>query len=202
MPSAIIHASVAKKINKVLKLDEELFILGNIAPDCWRNGKNFGSRALSHFLPDNAVDEDYHLFYNKYKNNLNDPFVIGYLIHLMTDFYWRHNVTVNEARLPLVDNFDIGNYERKKFINAEHSILDEVAKYYNLSKILIPNYKNHVVEEIDLTGLDDTVYYINNAYFNYVHYDSSVYDYDKLISCIDNLSLFLLNELSRLNIGI
>lgn len=198
MPSAIIHASVAKKINKVLKLDEDLFILGNIAPDCWRNGKNFGSRSLSHFLQNNTIDEDYHLFYNKYKNNMDDPFVIGYLIHLMTDFYWRHNVTVNDARLPLVDNFDIANYERKKFIHDEHSTLGDVAKYYNLSKILIPDYRFYEVEEIDLTGLPDTVLYINNTYFSYEYYDSNVYDYEKIINCIDNLSEFLLNELNKL----
>ena len=198
MPSAIIHASVAKKINKVLKLDEELFILGNIAPDCWRNGKNFGSRALSHFLPDNAVDEDYHLFYNKYKNNLNDPFVIGYLVHLMTDFYWRHNVTVNDVRLPLVDDFNINNYERKNFVRAEHFTLGEVAKYYNLSEIVIPDYKFYVVEEIDLTGLADTVYYINNAYFNCEYHNYNVFDYDKIIKCIEDLSEFLLKELNKL----
>ena len=42
MPSFIIHASVAKEYNKKHKLDDLLFIVGSIAPDCWRNSKLFG----------------------------------------------------------------------------------------------------------------------------------------------------------------
>lgn len=87
MASSIIHIAVAKEINKVLKRDESKLLLGSVAPDL---SKLIGETKLySHFLEkvgNNVPNME--RFLEEYKNNLNDDFVLGYFIHLYTDYFW------------------------------------------------------------------------------------------------------------------
>lgn len=85
MASAIMHICVAKKVNEYLNMDEKMLYLGTIAPDI---SKQIGeSKNKSHFLKDEDIP-DINMFYNKYKDYLNNPFEMGYYIHLLTDYYW------------------------------------------------------------------------------------------------------------------
>lgn len=87
MASSVIHMVVANEINKVLKRDNDKLLIGAIAPDL---SKQIGQTKIeSHFL-DNDYDEIPNLdrFLDKYKNNLSDDFVLGYFIHLYTDYLW------------------------------------------------------------------------------------------------------------------
>ena len=209
MPSAIIHAGVAKEINKILKLDDKLFILGNIAPDCWRNSKNVCNRNLSHFLTSPESGENYKQFYYKYKNNLSDPFVLGYLIHLMTDSYWRvlerkeFRDLLIKSRLPInesiVSNIPVEKRNRDNFYFHEHAVLGEVAKFYDLSFCHVDNNFDSVIEEIDLTVLNDTIDYINSAYFNLEAVDNNIYDFNEILKDIKVITGFVLNELEELS---
>ena len=87
MASAMIHIAVANEINKVLKMDQRKLLIGSIAPDM---GKLIGrDKSITHFVDDDSPDiPNMDLFLKKYKNNLNDPFVLGYYIHLYTDYLW------------------------------------------------------------------------------------------------------------------
>lgn len=85
MASAIMHICVAKKVNEYLNMDKKMLYLGTIAPDI---SKQIGeSKNKSHFLKDEDIP-DVNMFYNKYKDYLNNPFEMGYYIHLLTDYYW------------------------------------------------------------------------------------------------------------------
>lgn len=87
MASSVIHMVVANEINKVLKRDNDKLLIGAIAPDL---SKQIGQTKIeSHFL-DNDYDEIPNLdrFLDKYKDNLSDDFVLGYFIHLYTDYLW------------------------------------------------------------------------------------------------------------------
>ena len=85
MASAIIHIAVAKKINEQLKMNEKELFLGTIAPDI---SKHIGQdRKISHFLDENRIP-NLNLFLKKYNNSLNIPFIMGYYIHLFTDYLW------------------------------------------------------------------------------------------------------------------
>ena len=87
MASSVIHICVAKEINKVIKRDSKKLIIGTIAPDI---SKLLGEdKYESHFLErrDNPIP-DLEKFLSKYKNNLNDDFVMGYYIHLYVDYIW------------------------------------------------------------------------------------------------------------------
>jgi hypothetical protein len=89
MASAIIHMCVAKKVNSYLQMDERMLTLGAIAPDI---SKQIGRDKIeSHFL--NKEDAETGIpncdrFVKKYRSELNKPFEMGYLIHLLTDKYW------------------------------------------------------------------------------------------------------------------
>ena len=85
MASAIIHIAIAKKLNEQLKMNEKELFLGTIAPDI---SKHIGQdRKISHFLDENRIP-NLNLFLKKYNNSLNIPFIMGYYIHLFTDYLW------------------------------------------------------------------------------------------------------------------
>lgn len=85
MASIVIHMAVAKKINDVLKRDYDKVLYGSIAPDI---SQCLGEpRKYSHFLNDDGLP-DMNRFLEKYGNKLDDDFVLGYFIHLYTDYFW------------------------------------------------------------------------------------------------------------------
>lgn len=88
MASAIIHLCVAKEVNKYLNMDEKELLLGSIAPDI---SKQIGeTKEISHFLDHTNEDDIPNIdrFLAKYQKDLNNPFDMGYFIHLLTDKYW------------------------------------------------------------------------------------------------------------------
>ena len=87
MASAIIHMAVANQINKIINKDNNKILIGSIAPDI---SKHLGeTKYYTHFLDDVENDvPNIDKFLNKYKDKLDDDFVIGYYIHLYTDYLW------------------------------------------------------------------------------------------------------------------
>ena len=87
MASTVIHMAVASEINKKLKRDNKKFLIGSIAPDI---SKQIGeTKRLSHFLDDDDTNiPNIERFLYKYKNKLTDDFVMGYFVHLYTDYLW------------------------------------------------------------------------------------------------------------------
>lgn len=87
MASSLIHLAVANEVNKKLNRDSRKLLIGSIAPDI---SKLVGeSRKKSHFLGDDGNSIP-HLdwFLVKYKDRLDDDFLMGYYIHLYTDYVW------------------------------------------------------------------------------------------------------------------
>lgn len=87
MPSHKIHMAIAKKVNKVLKLDLDSVMLGSIMPDVCI-GRN---HTVSHYQNgklgvDGTANPD--LFIKKHKKDLNNPVMMGYLIHILTDKFY------------------------------------------------------------------------------------------------------------------
>lgn len=87
MASSVIHICIANEINKKLKRDDRLLLIGTIAPDI---SKLVGDpKAQSHFLGNKGYNvPNLDAFLDKYKNNLEDDFVLGYYIHLYVDYLW------------------------------------------------------------------------------------------------------------------
>ena len=87
MASTVIHMAVASEINKKLNMDNKKFLIGSIAPDI---SKQIGeTKRLSHFLDsDDTNIPNMDRFLDKYKDKLTDDFVMGYFVHLYTDYLW------------------------------------------------------------------------------------------------------------------
>lgn len=86
MASSVIHVAVANELNKVLKKDKKSILIGSIAPDI---SKLLGdNKVKSHFQDSNNDIPNLNKFVKKYGNRLDDDFVLGYYIHLYTDYLW------------------------------------------------------------------------------------------------------------------
>ena len=91
MPTHKIHLAIAKKVSDILKIDTDSVMLGSILPDIC-NEKN---HQLSHFQ---FGEKDFEglanpdKFLNKYKEKLDNPIMLGYLIHILTDRFYNEYI--------------------------------------------------------------------------------------------------------------
>lgn len=106
MPSWGIHLVTANDVLKKVNIkDKNSFIIGNFLPDAERyvvkDFSIFVPYNISHFakiVKINGVEEklpDYQAFIDKYKKDLKNPVILGYLTHLITDYYW-NNLTFSK----------------------------------------------------------------------------------------------------------
>lgn len=214
MPSAAIHMSVAKKINRILKKDEFEFLIGNIAPDCWRHSLLHSDKYKSHFSCDTTINgmktkiENYEEFIEKYKDNLNDSFTLGYLTHLMTDNYWKKNVTIryqkmidDELAIKTKDNkYFFGTKEGiKKYLHINNEIATiNITKHNRLKPIIMEKNIECNIEEIDLSGLIKTIEHINNVNFKKNTEESTIYNMEDLYEDIEKCADFIIKELEKI----
>lgn len=183
MPAGGIHLclaeSVARKLKKEITLD---FLIGNVAPDSWRNSSS--TKEGTHFinLPD-SFDYNYEYFYEKYQEYLSNDFVLGYLVHLITDKYWHNN------------NFITTIVEKDEYddLNKACSML---VGMYNIPKLTISSALVNPVEELDTLGISKTIDYLNSV--NYLSDTNNKYNIDELVARINDTCLFVVSELSRL----
>ena len=135
MASSVIHICIANEINKTINRDSKKLLIGTIAPDI---SKLLGeTKFYSHFL-DNVNNNipNINKFLDKYGNYLNDDFVLGYYIHLYTDYLWFKY---------FIPNIIKGNYI-KELDGALVEYTEKTFKYYvyndysNLNNQLIDRY--------------------------------------------------------------
>lgn len=103
MPSWIVHLATATKISEkinvdIIKKDLNSFLIGNLIADAERHViKDFSVCVpyhISHFSEfikiDGKIEElpNIDKFLESYKDKLSNPVVLGYLTHLLTDYYW------------------------------------------------------------------------------------------------------------------
>lgn len=105
MPNWGEHLLIANKILEKVKIDENLFLFGNILPDVQdgylvKGISNIQSHKKNHYdlsgenyNPNNK--KGYEIFYEKYSERMDNPIIMGYLTHLMTDSLW-NDIFYNE----------------------------------------------------------------------------------------------------------
>ena len=175
MASAIIHIAVAKEINKDLHMNEKELFLGTIAPDI---SKQIGeSKVKSHFLPNENTDlPNLEKFLNKYKDNLNIPFIMGYYIHLFTDYLWFKHF------MPEITNCN----DYIKLLNGHKINCSEE----EITKIIYNDYSNLNILLIEEYNLALSLFYadinIPNIKFDEVPLDKLQIIVDKMGTIIEN----------------
>lgn len=158
MASAVIHLAVANEINKKLNRDKSQLLIGAIAPDI---SKYIGEdKTKSHFLKElDSNIPDIESFLNKYKNNLTDDFVMGYFIHLYTDYLWFKYFVTEFYDKPMITKLDgtvvkcSGNmlslYVYNDYTNLNIKLIDKYNMDLKIFYNQLPKLSN-IIEEIPM----------------------------------------------------
>ena len=163
MASAIIHIAVANEINKKINKNESKYLIGSIAPDI---AKHIGeTKVKSHFQNADDSIPDLDKFLSKYGDKLNDPFILGYYIHLYTDYLWFKyfipEVFDKDTDMIKKLNGDIVkcNGDMKKqyiyndYTNLNRQIIDEYDLNLKIFYNEIPEFENDI-EEIPMDKIN------------------------------------------------
>lgn len=161
MASAVIHLVVANELNKKLNRDSNKLLIGSISPDI---SKLIGENKIkSHFISEvGSVIPDIGNFLNKYKSNLTDDFVLGYFIHLYTDYLWFKyfmSELYNDTMIKRLDG-SVVKYDENTLINYVYNDYTDLniklIDKYNLDlKIFyneLPKF-NYIIEEIPMNNI-------------------------------------------------
>jgi len=156
--SAVIHLAVANEINKELNRDKSQLLIGAIAPDI---SKFIGEdKTKSHFLKElDSNIPDIESFLNKYKNSLTDDFVMGYFIHLYTDYLWFKYFVTEFYDKPMITKLDgtvvkcSGNmlslYVYNDYTNLNIKLIDRYNMDLKIFYNQLPKLSN-IIEEIPM----------------------------------------------------
>lgn len=190
MPSWSIHLNVAKKLNETLKLDKDLFYYGNLIPDVDYSDKI--NRFDAHYYDINlqypTVPKenmiDINKFLEDYKDKLNNPLIIGYYTHLLTDLYFNEiiynkcwvqdkynniiGIRLKNNKVINIDTEDKNNL-RKKY---KHGDLELYGKYI-FNNIELPSNRliiKDTIKKLNIDFLDDDLVdkrfeYLNNKFY-------------------------------------
>lgn len=208
MASALIHMAVAKRVNEVLKLeDEKKFIFGAMAPDI---AKMVGStRKTSHFITKEDSDTpEINLFLDKYKKYLVNNYELGYFVHLVTDVLW-----FNEFLPNFVDDTYLISKTGEK-IKFEHDELleilyndytnlnAEVLSYYNLDlSIFYEDFEfpeNHI-DEVSSEHFKDVIEKFGIISSNLAD-NTYVLNIESIIHFIEFATIYCLDEIKKLDL--
>lgn len=173
MASLLVHLAVGKKINEKLQKKEEPFLTGCIAPDL---AKKVGiDRKVSHFQNSNS-EYEFDRFFEKYYEYMNNDYVLGYYVHLYTDYLWYKYFASQ-----ITDEKTITKLDGTKV----RYISDNLAKiyYYN-------DYSNMSFDLINTYNLDLEFFYKNEYYSNSIIEEIP---YDKINILIDE-TIKILNQ--------
>ena len=206
MASAVIHLCVAKEVNKYLKMDENMILLGSIAPDI---SKQIGeTKEISHFLDHTNEDDIPNIdrFLSKYKSELNKPFEVGYFIHLLTDKYWFRDYIYNyierftkNATKKKITYTAIRDVIYNDYTNINIDLIDK----YNLPLDIFQNeieYPNSKIKEIPIDKLPIIVEKMGLIIANSTEEKTFMFDTKDIEVFITNTVKYIIKDLQMLDI--
>lgn len=127
MPSWITHFVTVNKICERVKIENKNdFLFGNVMPDILNNyivkntsvHKNYDETHFRYKANLNGIRcelPDLDRFYNEYKGKMDNPVVLGYYTHLITDFYW-NSTTYSNYFKPDGDCLEFTSVEGEKVV--------------------------------------------------------------------------------------
>lgn len=159
MGSRIMHAIIAQKIaNRLAILDRPSFLVGGIAADATSN------KDASHFFTGDAQDfsrtVDYSGFIEKYRDQANDPYVLGYYAHLIADDIW-----LKGFYLPWLKNRMEANAEIAALYHQDFRLLNaKLVTYYGIKEELRAELAGPaVIFELEEVNGSDLTFFIPYA---------------------------------------
>lgn len=214
MPSWSIHLKIGKELNKKLNLDKDLFMFGSLIPDTDKDwGKHrfeahyYGNLKYPKCPKENMIDLN--SFITDYKNKMNNPMIVGYYCHILTDYFYNeyiyYNKWVQDENNEIIginkkdgSIIDIGENFRDS-LKYKHTDLELYGKrIFNSEKLIFPEYNDKFIESIDL--LKDKFITIDNVQFRINYLNNQFKDFNKISEeeLDKDYELFTKEELDRL----
>lgn len=152
MASAVIHLCVATLVSQKTNKRSLELLIGSIAPDI---AKYIGENKMkTHFQDYNNNLPNLKLFLDKYSNYMNDDFVLGYYIHLYTDYLW-YKYFMNKY---LNNNYKLSKKEFVYYLYNDYTNLNvELIEDYNITLDIFYNeipLINNIIEEIPMNKIN------------------------------------------------
>lgn len=207
MASSVIHMAVASEINKIIKVDNDKLLIGSIAPDI---SKQIGeSKLASHFL-DNENDDVPNIdrFLNKYRDNLSDDFVLGYFIHLYTDYLWFKYFLTEVIDNDMVKKLDgtvvkcVGGMLCNYIYNDYTNLNKELLKEYNIDQEIFnrepPTFDN-IIKEIPMDKIKIIMEKANVIIDNSKQYKEFVFNMDNIKKFVSTSTELIIAKLKEIN---
>lgn len=207
MASSMIHIAVANEINKKINRDKSKLLIGTIAPDI---SKLIGeTKEKAHFQDRNDNIPNLDKFLDKYKENLNDDFVLGYYIHLITDYLWykyfmteienKNMITKLNGQIVKCNGQMFTQYVYNDYTDLNIKLIDK----YNLDlKIFynnIPNLEN-IIKEIPMDKISIIVNKTGEIIENSKESKNFVFNIENVEQFIQTSTELILGKLKELEI--
>lgn len=194
MPSWIVHLATANEIIKEIKIENEnSFLIGNLIPDAERYViKDFSIYVpykVSHYSEIQIIDgnkeelPNVKKFIENYKNYLENSMVLGYLTHILTDYYWnkttylRYTIRDKEGncvgiKLNNGNEIECGISERSKIKHNDFAIFKN--NIIEKGNYTIPKYENRLLQDLktikeipfNKEDLNKIIKYLNGESYN------------------------------------
>lgn len=207
MASAIMHLCIAKEVNKYLQMDERYLLLGSIAPDL---SKELGeTKEISHFLDHSNEDDlpNIDRFLKKYRQELKNPFTMGYFIHLLTDKYWFRDYINN-----YISRYTHDKEKKTLTYSAIRSVIYDdytninidLIDHYNLSLDLFFNefpLPKSSISEIPINKLPVLIDKLNLIIKEAKEEKTFVFDTSDIYEFISNSVKYIIKDIQMLNIN-
>lgn len=207
MASSVIHMVVANEVNKKLNRDASKLLIGTIAPDI---AKLVGdTKVKSHFSSEERDNiPALTKFLEKYEKYLNDDFVVGYYIHLYTDYLWFRYfiddidfstfITKVDGSKVWCDRDKFVEYVYNDYTNLNINLIDK----YNLDlKIFyndIPDIE-HIIDEIPMDRLDIIVNEAGNIIANAKTNKAYLFDIGNVEKFIETSVKLILSDIEKIS---
>lgn len=215
MPSWPVHLVIAKKVNAKLKLNEDLFLYGNLIPDVDKGTKitRYEAHYYNENLPFPTVPQEKMIninkFINVYKDALNNPLILGYYSHLLTGQFYNEKIYTTKWIQDENNNIigikfnnrilKIGKEDTKKLKRKyKHKDFELYGKYlFNDGYVFIPKNKELIKENSKYLKNNFLTDKLIDHRFNYLNNEFTKFNklslYEKIFK--HKYCLFTKNEL-------
>lgn len=220
MPRWGIHLEIANRIKDKINIGSNEYLFGNILPDVQdgylvKDISNILNHLDNHY--NDLINNTYEAFYEIHKEIINEDIVIGYLVHLLTDFYfnksfdkkykWLDNSNI-ELKL-LTDEKVIMNRDLAGIKYKQHDFKVFEKELIKQKEIETPvfekdlTYKSNLITVININENDvkKVIKYFDDEFYN-VNIDNEylIYEKEELEKLMKETEEFILEYLTKIGV--
>lgn len=220
MPRWGIHLEIANRIKDKINIGSNEYLFGNILPDVQdgylvKDISNILNHLDNHY--NDLINNTYDAFYEIHKEIINEDIVIGYLVHLLTDFYFNKSF---DKKYKWLDNSNI----ELELLTGEKVIMDrdlagikykqhdfkvfekELIKQKEIETPVFEKdltYKSNLITVININENDvkKVIKYFDDEFYN-VNIDNEylIYEKEELEKLMKETEEFILEYLTKIGV--